>query len=134
MKAGVSKAVGEVRAYFAGLPVIVLPSPCGGAFVIVEDVPLGPPYAQDTTWLGFFLSNACPEDDTYPFYVRGDLSRIDQAALKTPLHADRVWPEVAGFNPRAAVMVSRRQNNRSCWTLESPLLKLRTVLKWMMEL
>lgn len=134
LKAGVAKAIGEVRAHYAHLEVQVFPSPCGGAFVVVEDVPLGPPYAQETTWVGFFLSSACPDDDTYPFYVRSDLSRIDGAELRPPIHVGRNFPEVPSPMPqRSAVMVSRRQRNQSSWVHESPLLKLRTILKWMLE-
>ena len=46
MKAGVEKAVGELRKAFAGHPMQVVESPCGGAYVLIEDVPLGGPFAQ----------------------------------------------------------------------------------------
>lgn len=134
MKAGVEKALTAIREAYVGKSILVSESSCGGAYVIIEDVPLGLPYAQDTTWVGFFLTNACPDADTYPFYVRGDLKRSDGAALKLPLHIDRTWPEgVADMPVRKAVMVSRRQNNSACIGRETPLIKLLTVLKWMLE-
>ena len=134
LKAGVRRALEELRATFSGLRVDVLPSACGGAFVRVEDVPLGAPFRQATTWIGFFLSSACPDDDVYPLYLRGDLSRSDQAALTSPLHINQQWPAVEGMDTRAAVMVSRRQNNQSCWSIETPSLKLRTVIRWLKSL
>lgn len=135
MRAGVEKAVGELRKAFAGHPMQVAESHCGGAHVLIEDVPLGGPFVQSTTWVGFFLTNACPEADTYPFYVRSDLSRTDGAPLKAPpLHASHRWPtDMQAMPARAAVMVSRRQKNEACWGRESPLAKLQAVLKWMTE-
>ena len=134
MKAGVEKALAAIRTAFAGKTILVSESPCGGAYVIIEDVPLGLPYEQDTTWIGFFLSSACPDADTYPFYVRSDLKRADGVALKVPLHINHTWPSnVAGMPARSAVMVSRRQNNTACLGRETPVIKLLTVLKWMLE-
>jgi hypothetical protein len=134
MRAGVEKAVGELRKAFAGHPMQVVESPCGGAYVVIDDVALGGPFAQATTWVGCFLTNACPEADTYPFYVRDDLRRIDGVELKPPLHTGHQWPPgVQGMSERSAVMVSRRQKNEACWGRESPLAKLQAVLKWMTE-
>ena len=135
LKAGVAKAIDELREHFAQLVVTVYPASCGGAFIVIDDVPVGPPFAQATSWVGFFLSSACPEDDTYPFFVRPDLSFADGRALSSPFHANHRFPTDAppGVAARPAVMVSRRQRNQSCWSRESPLLKLLTVLKWMSE-
>ena len=54
--------------------------------------------------------------------------------LKVPLHVNRQWV----FGPpnmpsQPAVMVSRRQNHRHCLGHETPLIKLQTVIKWMLE-
>jgi hypothetical protein len=134
MKQEVEKAVEEIRRFYHNLKVEVFESPCGGAHVILHDMPLGPPYAQATTWIAFFITNACPYADTYPFYVRTDLSRLDKTALKTPLHVNNNWsPGVAGVPARSAVMVSRRQNHHHCIGKETPLLKLQTVVKWMLQ-
>lgn len=135
MKAEVAKAVEAIRTHFPSLRVEAVESACGGAWVLIHDVPLGGPYAEDTTWVGFFITNACPYADTYPFYVRPDLSRKDGADLKAPLHAiNQHWVfGPSGTPSQPAVMVSRRQNQRHCLGRESPLLKLLTVLKWMVE-
>jgi hypothetical protein len=132
MRSEVVKAVDEIKAHYAPLRVEVHASPCGGAYVIVHEVPLGPPYAQATTWVGFFITNACPYADVYPFWVREDLSRLDGAALKVPLHPGRSF-ERAGTENLPAIMVSRRQNHASAIGLETPLIKLQTVLLWMLK-
>jgi hypothetical protein len=134
LKSGVAKAIEGLRSHFPTNSIEVAATSDGAAFVIIEDLPLGPPYKQTTTWIGFFLSTACPDDDTYPFYVRGDLSRIDGAELKSPLHKDKVFPDGdAPVQKRPAVMVSRRQKNQSSFPHETPLLKLLTVTKWMLQ-
>jgi hypothetical protein len=134
LKSGVAKALDGLRNHFPNNPIEVAPTEVGGAFVIIEGVELGMPYRQSDTWVGFYLSDACPHDDTYPFYVRGDLSRADGAELKTPLHINQVFPPTASTLPaRASVMVSRRQKNQSSFAHETPLLKLLTVIKWMLQ-
>lgn len=135
MKAGVEAAVGALRDHFSPSPVHVFPSACGGGHVVIEDVPLGPPFAQATSWVGFFLSSACPEDDTYPFFFRHDLSLADGRALMLPIHVGSSYPAggAVGVPVRPAVMVSRRQRNTACWVQETPLLKLLAVLKWMSQ-
>lgn len=135
MRAGVTAAIAELREQFAQLPLHVYPSPCGGAHVLIDEIPLGKPFAQETTWVGFFLSNACPEDDTYPFWVRSDLSFADGRALSPPIHGANHFPsaDTPGLPQRPAVMISRRQRNQSVWIQESPLLKLLSVMKWMTE-
>lgn len=134
MKAEVEKAITAIRNHYVDHHVVVWESPCGGAYVRVDDVALGPPYTQTTTWVGFFITNACPFADTYPFYVRADLSRADQQPLKVPIHIGNNW-QVASQPGQTfpAVMVSRRQNHAHCLGRESPLLKLQTVMAWMLK-
>ena len=135
MKPEVEKAVTAIRNHYADRHIDVFESQCGGAYVLIHDLPLGAPYAQSTTWVGFFITNACPFADTYPFYVRADLSRLDGAALRAPLHVNHSWaPAIDGFAARPAVMVSRRQNHAHCLGRETPLIKLQTVIAWMLSL
>jgi hypothetical protein len=134
MKKEVEKAIEEIRQFYHPQVVEVFESSCGGAHVLIQDIPLGPPYAQASTWIAFFITNACPYADTYPFYVRPDLSRLDGTAPKVPIHLGNNWsPGVAGVPARPAVMVSRRQNHSHCIGKESPLLKLQTVIKWLLK-
>ena len=134
LKAGVAKAIEGLRNHFPEHQIEVAPTDDGGAFVVIEGVELGAPYLQRDTWVGFYLSTACPDDDTYPFYVRGDLSRLDGAEVKPPLHLNHTFPPAEStLLKRASVMVSRRQKNQSSWAHETPLLKLLTVIKWMLQ-
>ena len=41
MKAEVAKAVADIRSHYAGLRIEVFESPCGGAYVLIHDHPLG---------------------------------------------------------------------------------------------
>ena len=46
----------------------------GGAFVVVRSVKLESQYNQRRTWVGFHITHACPFADTYPHFVRPDLT------------------------------------------------------------
>jgi len=134
LRRGVAVAVSEFSSAFGDEAVSAIPDSNGGAYVTVQGVGLGDPYVQQSTWVGFYLSDACPEADTYPFYVRGDLSRRDGMQMKAPIHRDRCWPEnVPGMESSPAVMVSRRQNHGPSCKRESPLVKMKLVIKWMLE-
>lgn len=111
----------------------------GGAFLILEGVPLGSPYAQAETWVGFHVTDACPYADVYPHFVRGDLARSDGAALGEGITINHTWPDSsaladAGMMPsRAAAQLSRRSNKRDASGLETPALKLMKVMKWLLS-
>jgi hypothetical protein len=47
-------------------------------------------------------------------------------------HSD--FGDLPGFNPRPAVMVSRRQNHAHCLGRETPLIKTQAVIAWMLKL
>jgi hypothetical protein len=48
---------------------------------------------------------------------------------------NKEWaPDLPGFNPRPAVMVSRRQNHAHCLGRETPLMKTQAVIAWMLKL
>ena len=129
---GVQAAVAELRAHFGADLVLFYPSACGGGDVLVDRAPLGPPYKQSETWVGFFLTSACPDADTYPMYVRPDLSRIDGAPLQRPIHIDHFWKAQSLSRPkRPAVMISRRQKNPLSIGRETPLMKVLLVMDWM---
>lgn len=134
--AAVLHAVEEVRARFPSTAWVG--DGTGGAFVIADQVPLGPPFAQDRTWVGFHVTAMCPYADVYPHYVRADLSFADGRALTVPLHGGNCFPAgvpVAALPTRPAVMVSRVSHRReSNSALETPLLKLLKVLECMKSL
>jgi hypothetical protein len=133
----VQDAIEGIRRHFHGLPVLVGPDQNGGACVFVEGVPLGPPYAQADTWLGFHITQACPYADVYPHFVRADLTRLDGKPLGEAITPGHSFPQpgvVVGntLPPRAAIQISRRSNHRDQQSnLETPLLKTIKVLRWL---
>lgn len=99
-------ALDEVRSTFEQHAVRAWPDGAGGVHVVIEAVALGPAFVQDTSWLGFTVNYLYPDADTYPHYVRPDLTHADQSPLVVPFHAGQA------FENQPAVMVSRRSTNR----------------------
>lgn len=127
MNASVRAAVEQLERAFLGHRLEVLEDGQGGAFVIVEDLELGPAFTPSRSWVGFQIPALYPRADIYPHYVCPELTRVS-GPLTTPLNPDRQMP---GFN-RAAVMVSRRSNR---WdpARDTAALKLHRVLMWFAE-
>lgn len=119
----VRRALEELERAFPDSAVIREQDGEGGAHVTVEDVPLGPPYRQTTTWVGFRLGFQYPYADVYPHFVRDDLTRLDGNALGAGLSAGR-------FREKPATQVSRRSNNLDA-TNQTAVLKLLKVLDWL---
>jgi hypothetical protein len=132
----VADAIAEIRREYAQHTVLVGEDQHGGACVIVEDIPMGAPYAQAASWMGFHITHSCPYADTYPHFFRNDLQRLDNAALGEAMGAGHQFPApgvvVDGKLPtRQAVQVSRRSNHRDASSgLETPLIKMVKVLQW----
>lgn len=96
----------------------------GGALVTLCDVPLDAgPFQQSDTWVGFQITHTYPYADTYPHFVRHDLSRRDGRALGEGI-------SISSFRNQPAVQVSRR-SNRHDPTTDTALLKLCKVLRWL---
>lgn len=135
----VEEAIDEIRKHFAKCEVLVGPDKDGGACVIIEGVSLGAPYAQADTWIGFHITHACPYADVYPHFVRSDLSRENKKELGQSITPDHTFPQPGvvvdnKLASRSAVQVSRCSKNRDPNSeLETPLLKLLKVLRWMMS-
>lgn len=135
----VDAAIAEIRQQYPGHAVLVGEDQHGGACVIVEDVSLGAPYEQATSWAGFHITHACPYADTYPHFLRDDLRRADGQPLGESFSTGQQFPQagvvVRGKLPtRGAVQVSRRANNRDQTSaVETPLIKLLKVLKWVLS-
>lgn len=119
----VSAAVEQLQLEFSDANLAFREDGEGGAYVIIEAVPLGAPYAQATTWIGFRVVTQYPHADVYPHYVRGDLARADGRPLATELQ--RVT-----FEGREALQVSRRSNRLNPAT-DTAVLKLHKVLAWL---
>jgi hypothetical protein len=133
----VATAIEELREHFQGKPFQVEEDTRGGAFVVIDQVELQGPYTQVDTWVGFHITHTCPYADVYPHFLRGDLTRLDGAGLGEAMGGSYQFPPQdalprnAKLTSRPAVQVSRRSNHREPnSTLETTLIKLLKVLKW----
>lgn len=99
-------ALQEVRDAFADHTVWAWPDGAGGVHVVIDAVRLGPAFSQDTSWLGFTINYLYPDADTYPHYIRSDLTHVDGRPLLVPFHVNNQ------FMDQPAVMVSRSSPNR----------------------
>ena len=124
LKPAVERAIEEIRAAFAGIPVTVREDGEGGAYVIAEEVDPGPLYEQRATWIGFRITFQYPYADTYPHFVRGDLTLADKRALGEGMSQSHT------FEARNAVQISRRSNHLDP-TTETAFIKLTKVLAWL---
>lgn len=136
MTPDVEEAIDEIKRHFKGHQVLVGPDKDGGACIIIEDVDLGPAYAEKS-WLGFHITQACPYADVYPHFVRGDLRRENGASLGEAVTQGHTFPQQdvvsnGRMQSRSAVQISRRSNKREANSdLETPLLKTLKVLRWL---
>ena len=116
-------AVDEINVAFAPSAVTVEPDGDGGAFVVVESVPLGDLYVAADTWLGFQITFQYPLSDVYPHFVRGDLARVDGGPL-----GEATSP--VPWRDRSAIQLSRRSNRLNQAT-DTAVLKALKVMTWL---
>jgi len=119
----VATAVDEIRRAFPDASVRAWPDGQGGAFVVIDDVELGPAWAPSSSWLGFMVSYLHPETDCYPHYVGAEVHRIDRQAMQAPFHSGQT------FDGEPAIMVSRRSPGRDP-LLDTPARKTQSVLQF----
>jgi hypothetical protein len=115
--------LGELRRAYGAANVTATEDGLGGALVIIDHVPLGPPYVQAETWAGFHITHLHPSADIYPIHVRGDLARIDHAPLGAAT-------STASFQGRPSIQLSRKSNRRDPATFDASL-KLEKVMTWL---
>jgi hypothetical protein len=120
----VALAIEQIRLNFARCKLDVTPDGNGGAWFILDDVPLGTPYANQLIWIGGDLSPQLPYADLYPVFVSHDLRRLDGRPL-----GEATSPGV-NFHGRTSVQISRRSNHRDA-LLENPAVKLKKVIAWL---
>jgi hypothetical protein len=135
----VQAAIEEIAATFPDATLDATPDGKGGAFVELGPVPLGAPFEQPDSWFGFHVTDACPYADVYPHFVRADLSRIDKAGLGGHVTGGHKFPPpgasgVTDAQRRDALQVSRRSNHRDASGLETPVIKLLKVIRWLKSL
>ncbi len=119
----IEEAIIEIRQTFRDAAVTVREDGEGGAYVRIDPVDPGEPYAQRETWIGFRITAQYPYADIYPLFVRPDLSRVDGSALGEAL-------TLGNFDGQPAVQVSRKQN-RLDPTTDTAALKVLKVLNWL---
>ncbi len=127
LKPAVAAAIDELKKQF-GDQVQVTELGDGGCRIVVEEVELGLPYSQASTWIGFTITPLYPYADIYPHFVRPDLRRIDDRPLGEGLHKDN------NFYGQPAVMVSRRTRAFGADTPNNALIKLLKVQAWLKSL
>jgi hypothetical protein len=118
----VAEAVAAVQAHFAGKPVEVSPDGGGGAFLIIEEVDVGPLYTPSTTWLGFHINATYPASDVYPHFV-GALTRTDGSGLGEAI-------AVTTWRDRPALQLSRKSNRWNS-AIDNAANKAERVLRWL---
>lgn len=118
----VNHAIKEIEDVFPSCK--ARPDGDGGAYVIVEDVPLSDIYNQDSTWIGFHIVRSYPYAPIYPHYARNDLSRKDNQPLGPSAHPSQPFEE------RQAILISRRSRSHNPAT-DTALLKLQKVIEWL---
>lgn len=121
--AAVEKAIAELRTCFHDCAIEAEGDGSGGAYIVIREVPLGPPYVQADTWIGFQITFQYPYADVYPHFTRSDLTRVDGRALGEGLGA-------AQFRSKPAIQISRRSNKLNPST-DTATLKLLKVLQWL---
>jgi hypothetical protein len=119
----VEKAVEQIRATLPDCGLESIPDGGGGAFVMLNNVPLGPPWAQGDTWIGFQITFQYPYADVYPHFVRADLRRADGQPFGPGFGQ-------AQFRNQPAVQVSRKSNKLNP-AIDTAALKLLKVLQWL---
>ncbi|MGX4690706.1 hypothetical protein [Streptomyces sp. JNUCC 63] len=117
----VAEAVEAVRAQFADHPVAATPDGAGGAFVIIDDLPIGSSYTAPTSWLGFHISTAYPDADIYP-HCTGVVARAD-GQPHGPAIQSVTWRD------RSALQISRRSNRRDR-AVDTAALKAERICRW----
>ena len=123
MTPDVAYAIAEIRSAFPDCPVTATPDN-GGAYVVIENVSLPEIYGQESTWVGFHITDAYPHADVYPHFVRHDLSRSDGQSLGPAAQADH------SFQGRPAIQLSRSSKRLNPAT-DTALIKLQKVLQWL---
>ncbi|WP_314452270.1 hypothetical protein [uncultured Microbacterium sp.] len=123
----VVEAIEELRDTFPDTNVTYVPDGQGGAWVTIEEVPIGTAYTVPTSWLVFQITFPYPEADVYPHFVRADLQRKDG-------HGHGVGFSVGAYGDGGvpAMQLSRR-SNRLNPAVDTAATKALKVLRWLGE-
>ncbi len=120
----VEEAILELKEAFPGHAVEVTPDADGGAYVVIQDLPLGPKYTPECAWVGFVIGFQYPSADVYPLFTEPTLARVDGASLGDGFQQPVDW------QGRKSTQISRRSNALNP-AEDTALLKLYKVLEWL---
>lgn len=120
----VEEAISELEEAFSGHAVEVTPDTQGGAYVVIQDLPLGSQYKPERAWVGFLIGFQYPSADVYPLFTEPTLARVDGAPLGVGFQQPIDW------NGRKSTQISRRSNALNP-AEDTALLKLLKVLEWL---
>ena len=119
----VAKAVDELRSAFDQCSVEAEADGSGGAYVVVKGIPLGFPYRQTDTWIGFQITFQYPYADVYPHFTDPSLARADEKDLGSGFGSGQ-------FRNQPSIQISRRSNRLNPVT-DTATLKLLKVIQWL---
>lgn len=125
----VDDAIDSLRATFGEEKVTVLDSDPNGAWVRIDDVPLGPLYAQAHTFVIAHLATTLPFADVYPIFVRPDLARSDGQGLQAPVTGGHT----AGPSGSTVAVVQISRRTRGDASQQTAGQKVQKVLTWLRE-
>jgi hypothetical protein len=128
MKQEVMDAIQELESAYGKDNVAATPDQQGGAYVIVQNLDLGPVYAPSTTWCGFAINHMYPDAQVYPHYFPSEVKRADGSAFGGGFsHPADPW------QGHSVVQISRTSKS---WNpaQDTAEIKLEKVLNWMRSL
>ncbi|MHA6743202.1 hypothetical protein [Rhodococcus erythropolis] len=123
----ITEAIAELRHTFSDTTVTFESDGAGGAWVIIDSIPLAPAYEQEASWIAFQITFPYPEADVYPLFVRPDLRRKDGAA-----HGAGFQSVPWGPHGSPGTQLSRR-SSRLDPAIDTATTKVLKVLKWLSE-
>ena len=127
MKVEVSTAIEELKRQFSESTFTFREDGQGGAYVVIESVPLGPRYRPSNTWLGFQIPAQYPYADIYPIFIGADVVRADAVPFSAPVTPGH------HFEGKPAIQISRR-NGAAGTGLQKATSKLLKVLDFLDKL
>lgn len=124
MTPDVEEAIAELETAFPDHRIEASPDGQGGAYVVIDDLPLGPQYRPDRAWVGFVIGFQYPASDVYPLFTDPALARIDGAPLGEGFQKPVTW------HGRETTQISRRSNG---WNPaeDTAAIKVAKVLEWL---
>lgn len=135
MKESVAAAIKEIIDAGIGTGVRTREDADGGAYVIVDGIPIGESFSPATPWIGFHIVWTCPDADVYPHFADPSLKYVGSNAapnqypegnLPTAITRGGTMP---GFEI-PAIQISRRSNHRNAET-DSALQKLLRIIEFL---